>query len=115
MDRLLADHAEYVAFVTEETDPLADEHLRVPATDRRDVHEALVVDVLHDHADLVDVAIEHDGDGTGAVDLGHAVAGDVGRDLVGEGLGFGPPDARRDRLVPGRGGRVEETLEEGDG
>ena len=39
--------------------PLADQHLRVPAADRLHVEEAVVVDVLHDQADLVAVAGQH--------------------------------------------------------
>ena len=48
VDRLLADDAEDVAAAAEEADALADEHLRIPAADRRRIDEAVVVDVLDD-------------------------------------------------------------------
>ena len=40
----------------EDLEPLADEHDRVPAADRREPQVAVVVDVVDDQPDLVDVA-----------------------------------------------------------
>ena len=56
MDRLLADHARDGAAVGVEDQPLADEDLGVPATDRPKPQVALVVDVGHDQPDLIDVS-----------------------------------------------------------
>ena len=61
VDRLLADHAADLALVAADDDPLADQVLRVPAADRPEPEEALVVDVADEEADLVDVADDRDG------------------------------------------------------
>ena len=60
VDRLLADHAGDLAVVAADDHPLADEVLRVPAADRAEPEEALVVDVADEQADLVDVADDGD-------------------------------------------------------
>ena len=56
VDRLAADDAGDEAVLAADLDPLADQDLRVPAADRAEVEEALLVDVGDDEADLVDVA-----------------------------------------------------------
>ena len=76
------------------------------------IDEAVVVDVLHDDADLVDVAVEHDRRRAARIDLGHAVARDVGRDTLGEGRRLFAPDARGGPFEARRSGRVEQALEE---
>ena len=60
MNRLLAHDTDDVTATTEKTDALTDEHLRIPAANRRDVNESVVVDVLNDETDLIEVAVEHD-------------------------------------------------------
>ena len=45
VDRLAADDAGHEAVLAADLDPLADQDLRVPAADRREVEEALLVDV----------------------------------------------------------------------
>ena len=60
MNGLLAHHADDIAVRAEEANALRDEHLRIPAADPRDVHVAILIDVLDDHADLVNVPGEHD-------------------------------------------------------
>ena len=60
VDRLAGDDAQHRALRAPDGQPLADEDLRVPAADGRDVDEAVVVDVLHDQADLVAVPGQHD-------------------------------------------------------
>ena len=111
---LLAHHAEHVAVSAEEAYALAHEHLRVPAPDGRNVDVAVVVDVLDDHADLVDMAVEHDGGRSPRVHLGHAVTGHIHRHLAGKCLGFRAPDARGGGLEARWGRCVEETLEEAE-
>src|SRR5689334_17410971 len=100
MDGLLADDAEDVAAAPEKADALPDEDLRIPPTNRRRIHEAVVVDVLDDEADLVDVTVEHDGRRAARVDLRHAVAGDVRRYALSEARCFLAPDASGWPLEP---------------
>ena len=56
VDRLAPDDAGDEAVLAADLDPLADEDLRVPAADRGEPEEALLVDVGDGQADLVDVA-----------------------------------------------------------
>jgi hypothetical protein len=111
VNRLLADHTDDVAVTAHEPDALSDEHLRVPAADRRRVDETLVVDVLHDQPDLVDVAIEHDRRRSARVDLCHGVAGDVAGDLISERRRFFAPNAGGWRLEAGWSRRIEQTFQ----
>jgi hypothetical protein len=93
---------------------LPDEDVHVPATDRRDVHEAVIVDVLHDDADLVDVTIQQDRGAPAWIDLGHAVARNVGYDIVRKGFGLRTPHPTRQGLESRRPGGVQEAFKEGD-
>ncbi len=92
VDRLAADDAGDEAVRAAHLDPLADQDLRVPAADRGEPEEALLVDVGDDEADLVDVA----DDGEQRARL--ADPGDRGAEAVagerGEG-GVLAPDRRR--------------------
>ena len=56
VDRLAADDAGHHAVAGPDLDPLADQDLRIPAADRREVEKALLVDVGDREPDLVDVA-----------------------------------------------------------
>ena len=56
VDRLAADDAEHRAVLAAHLDPLADQDLGIPAADRGEPEEALLVDVDDDQPDLVDVA-----------------------------------------------------------
>ena len=56
---------------------LAEQNLHVPAADRLDVEEAVVVDVLHHEADLVAVPGEHDARRSVRLSLGMADGEDV--------------------------------------
>jgi hypothetical protein len=60
MHRLATDDADHRPVLRLDLDPLSDQDLGVPASDWREVGEALVVDVGDREPDLVDVA--HDGD-----------------------------------------------------
>src|ERR1700730_9606514 len=59
MDGLLADHARDLTLAGRQDHALADENLRIPASDLAEPEEALVVDVGDDQADLVDVPHHH--------------------------------------------------------
>ncbi len=56
VDRFAADDAGDDPVAGADLDPLADQDLRVPAADRGEPEEALLVDVGDREADLVDVA-----------------------------------------------------------
>src|SRR5205823_1506083 len=111
MRRLTSDDADYVAGCRNESDALSHQHLRVPTADRRDVNEAVVVDVLRDDTDLVDVAVEQDRGTARRIDLGEAVAGHVDAHFVGEGLRLRAPGAAGQRLEAGWSGRVQQPFE----
>jgi hypothetical protein len=55
VDRLLADHAQHAPPTRVHRHALADEDLRIPAADGPEPQVAVIVDVGHDQADLVDV------------------------------------------------------------
>ena len=98
VDRLAADDTRYEPFAAADLDPLADQDLRVPAADRGEPEEALLVDVGDDEPDLVDVA----DDGEQRCLL--ADAGDRGAEAVGREGGEGgrlAPDGGGWALVPG--------------
>src|SRR5687767_227339 len=97
MDWLLSDDAEHIAIPSDKPDSLRDKHLWIPAANRRDVGEPLVVDVSHDDADLVDVTREHDRRRALGIHLGDAVAGDITAHFR-ESRGFFAPDLRGCRL-----------------
>ncbi len=110
VNRLLSHHAENIAVTAEEPDPLRNENLRVPSANRRDVRVSLVVNVSDDHANLVDVAGQHDCRSATGVHFGDAVSGDVGSHR-GELRGLFPPHLCRCRFESGRAGRVEELMQ----
>jgi hypothetical protein len=114
VDRLATNHAEHVAFASRETDTLTDQDLRIPAADRADPHETLVVDPGDDDPDLVDVSGEHDGDGCALVGDGDTVAGDIARD-VGHLACLIAPDGGRLGLEATGPGRIEKLFEKCDG
>ena len=108
VDRLAADDAGHRAVLALDLDPLADQDLRVPAADRGEPEEALLVDVGDDQADLVDVADD------GEQRRGLADAGDRGADPVGAELGEGgglAPDRGGRSLVAGGGAGAQEVVE----
>ena len=109
VDRLAADDAGHEAVPAAHLDPLADEDLRVPAADRLEVEEALLVDVGDDQADLVDVA----DDGEQRRPL--ADPGDRGAEPVGRERGERSrlaPDLGRRPLVTGGGGAAQQLVEQ---
>ena len=109
VDRLAAGDAGDEAVLAADLDPLADEDLRVPAADRGEPEEALLVDVGDDQPDLVDVA--DDGEQRrGLADAGDRRADPVDADL-GEGGGLAPDLGRRS-LVSGGGAGAEQLVEE---
>src|SRR6185437_13607621 len=112
MDRLFPHDAEHIALGAGKSNALADEHLHVPTADRRDVDVPIVVHVLHDDADLIDVACEHDGRAAAAFDGRHAVAVDVAP-YGGEARRFLAPEAGGCRLEARRAGRIQQALEKG--
>ena len=92
VDRLAADHPGDDAVAGLHLDPLADQDLRVPAADRQEPGEALLVDVGDRQPDLVDVADDRDQRPV----AGAGDAGDRGADPVGLELG----ERRRRRATP---------------
>src|SRR6185437_5755174 len=98
---------------TEKADALRDQHLRVPAANGRDVRVAVIVDVLHDDADLVDVPRDHDRRTAVTIHTGHAVAVHVAAHLR-EWCGLVPPHLRWCGLETRGTGRVEQTLQKRD-
>ena len=80
---------------------LAEQDLRVPAADRREVQKALLVDVSDDEADLVDVADDREERlCVGIADPRDGGAERVARAHVGERCGIAP-DVVRGALVAG--------------
>ena len=112
VDRLAADDAGHEAVLAADLDPLADQDLRVPAADRGEPEEALLVDVGDDQADLVDVADDRQ-QRRGVADPGDRGAEPVGREL-GEGGGLAPDGGGR-ALVSGGGAGAQELVEKGRG
>src|SRR5215211_6038594 len=103
---LLADDAGDFAIGGLYTDPLAHEHLRVPAAHAGKVEEALLVYVGDHEPDLVYVPAEHHPGRPTRVQRGKRVAHPVPPDL-GELLRLLPPDFCRRRLVAARPRRGE--------
>ena len=108
VDRFAADDAGNDPVGGADLDPLADQDLRVPAADRGEPEEALLVDVGDREADLVDVADDRQQRGRLA-DPGDRGADPVGGD-VGEG-GLLAPDRGRRRLVARGGGGAQQFVE----
>ena len=109
VDRLAADDAEHRPVLAAHLDPLADQDLRVPAADRGEPEEALLVDVGDDQPDLVDVA-DHRQQRRRVAD-----AGDRGADAVAAQLGEGgglPPDRGRRALVSGGSAGAQKFVEQ---
>jgi hypothetical protein len=111
VNRLAPDDADHGALAGLDLDPLADEDLRVPAADRREVEEALLVDVGDHEPDLVDVAEDREQRlRVGLPDRRDARADPVRADL-GERRRLAP-DGGGGRLVAGGRGRREQLLEQ---
>jgi hypothetical protein len=115
MDGLATNDTDDVSSVRDETNPLSDQHLGIPSADRRDVHKAVVIDVLHDDADLIDVSVDEDRRLAVGIDLRVAVPGDVDRDIVRELLRLRAPAPSGERLEARGSWRIEEALEKRDG
>src|SRR5450756_906761 len=113
MDRLLAHDAEHLAMAADEAKTLSDEDLWIPATNRLDVGEALVVDVADDDADLIDVAGQHDRRLAAAIYFGEAVAGDVATHLR-EFLCVVAPHLCGRGLEAGRARRIEQLFQKAE-
>ena len=104
VDRQAAGHSGHLAVVAGDRDPLADEDLGIPAADRGEVEEALVVDVGDDQADLVDVPDDRDQRGVFVfADRGDAATEAVGGDLRRSRRPRARPWRRRVRSRRGRG------------
>ena len=91
---------------------LAEDGLIGPSADRHDLEEAVVVDVRHHRADLVDVGGDHDRwsiPGPDSDDVAHLVDGH----LVDERLHLGLQKRGDIVLVAGEAVRVGEFLEQG--
>ena len=112
MDRLLPHNAEDISLPSREPDSLGDQHLRIPPANRRDVRKALVIDVGHDDADLVDVTCEHDRGRPPLLTSAMLLPATSPRHL-GEMFGFFAPDLRRRGLEARGSGRIEQLVEEG--
>ena len=102
VDRLAAGDAGDDPVAPAHLDPLADQDLRVPAADRLEPEEALLVDVGDDQADLVDVADDRD-QRLGLADPGDRRADPVVGEL-GEGGGLAPDLGSGALVAGGRAG-----------
>jgi hypothetical protein len=108
VDRLAPDHSRHEPVLGPHLDPLADQDLRVPAADRGEPEEALLVDVGDDQPDLVDVA-DHRQERRRLAD-----PGDRGADPVEAQLGEGgrlTPDLGCGTLVSGWGAGPQKFVE----
>src|SRR5688572_12903440 len=114
MDRLPANHPNHITVPAGETDPLSGENLGIPASDRSDEREALVVDPGDDDADFVDVPREHDRNGRTLVYYCDAVARDVACDRS-EFLRLLAPEPRRRGFETAWAGNVKKLFQERDG
>ena len=91
---------------------LAEQDLHVPAADRLDVEEAVVVDVLHHQGDLIAVPGQHDArPAAPGLTHGDDVAVPIGADLVGERPGPGADHVLDGVLEAGRAGRLQQVFE----
>src|SRR5207244_6563683 len=106
--------AEDLAIASAESQALADQYLRIPPSNRLDVGIALIVDVVDDHADLIDVTRQHDRRFAFAVHLGEAVGGDVAADSR-KFVRVFTPNYCRGAFEARRPGTVEGRLEGVDG
>lgn len=95
MDRLFPDHAEDLPRPAEKAHPLAHEHLGIPAAEPCQVDEAVLIDVGHDHPDLIDMPGEHQPGAATRVELGVGIASGITPHPIGEALGFGAPNLGR--------------------
>src|SRR5262249_28100556 len=91
---------------------LAEQDLHVPAADRLDVKEALVVDVLGNEADLIAMAGEHDAQLPLRIADGDDISMPIGRDFIGEFPRPGPDDILNRTLVTGRTGSMKQVFKE---
>ncbi len=111
VDRLAGDNPQHRTMRAPNGQPLTDEHLRIPTADRRDVDETVVVDELHDQADLVAMSGQHHPQGGSGVSRGDHVAVNVGPHLVGKRRGIVPNHLLDRALIPRRAGRCQDLLE----
>ena len=84
MDRLAGDDSQHRAAAAPDRQPLADENLWIPAANGRDVDKAVVVDVLHDQANLVAMPGQHDPQRGPGVAGNDDIPMDIGPHFVGE-------------------------------
>jgi len=83
VDRFAADHPRERPRVGPQRHRLPDQLLRVPTADRLGIDEAVVIDVGHQHADLVAVTGEQQPRTLGITDRGDHIAVDIGPHLTG--------------------------------
>ena len=114
VDRFLADHADDVSIPAQDRDTLTYQNLWVPPANRRDVHEAIIVDVGDLQAYFIDVSREHDSGTSGWIHHCERIARNVGFHGAGEGLGLLTPNTGRANFEAGRPRGVEKPLEKGD-
>jgi hypothetical protein len=114
MDRLLPQDSGNVTISGKKGHALAHQHLRVPPPDLVDVQVAILPNVGHLQADLVDVTRQHHDGATAGVHRGVGVAADVDPDVPGESGCFFPPHASRPHLKTRRSGGVQKAFEKGD-
>ena len=113
VDRLLADDTEHVAAAAEEADALADEHLRIPSADRamdrrsrrrRCTGRSTPISSMWPSSMIV-------GEPPGLISAMLLPATSVVTRSA-KVDGFFAPDARRRSFEAGRGGRIQQTLQE---
>ena len=112
MDRLAGDDRRHWSSGRPHGHRLPDQHLRIPAADGLGVKEAFVIDVLHEHADLVRVPGKHQAHlGVRILHRNH-VAVQIGRNAVGRVRKVIAHDFLHRLLKARRAGRFQDLLEE---
>ncbi|KPV50826.1 hypothetical protein SE17_24665, partial [Kouleothrix aurantiaca] len=113
VDRLLANHADQLAAFAEQADALAHQHLRVPAAHASKGQKAIVVDIRHGDADLVDVAgQQHARRAVLPFQHRKGITAHIRPDAVGKAAGVAAPQTRGGGLVAGGAGRGQQLPQE---
>src|SRR5262249_21888252 len=103
-------HTSQWTFARPDRQILAQENLHVPASDRLNVQEAVIVDILHHEPDLIAVAGEHDAGLASGVDHRDDIAVPISANLVCKTLGPGSDNFLNGTLESGRTGRFEKIF-----
>jgi hypothetical protein len=105
------DDAHNGAFSRPDGQVLPQQDLNIPAADRLDIEEAILVDVLHHQADLIAVAGEHDARLAARVQDRKDVAVAVRAHFIRIGTGPGADHLLHGTFEAGRAGGLEKIFE----